>query len=158
MILRLWTAFLLSGATVAVVAGIVLFLHEKNLCPVRELVGFFKTQPKSGRVFLGTFFLVMWIIASVKPGGGNMGGGDGGGDGGGTNNIQMVNGPGGGLQPLDSPGTETNPLNQGLPGEIQPTGGGALGDPSPVTDTLVAPVAETTALHVPSEYGNMRLR
>ena len=76
----------------------------------------------------------MWVIASTKPGdGGGNGGGDGGGDGG-TNNIQMVIGPGGCLQPLVTPGAVTNNQQQGLQGGILPPQGGLLGDPAPVTD------------------------
>ncbi len=89
-------------------------MHEKNVRPVQDLVAFFKKQSKVGRIILGTFFIAMWVIASTKPGNGGNGGGDGGGDGGGTNNVQMVIGPGGGLQPLDSPGAVTNSQQQGL--------------------------------------------
>ena len=97
-------------------------------------------------MLLGTFFIAMWVIASTKPGnGGGNGGGDGGGDGGGTNNVQMVIGPGGGLQPLDSPGAVTNSQQQGLQGGIQPPQGGLIGDPAPVTDQLTGftPITST---------------
>ncbi len=120
-------------------------MHEKNVRPVQDLVAFFKKQSKVGRVILGTFFIAMWVIASTKPGGGGNGGGDGGGDGGGTNNVQMVIGPGGGLQPLDSPGAVTNSQQQGLQGGIQPPQGGLVGDPAPVTDqwTGFTPITST---------------
>ena len=99
MISRLWTAFLLSLACASTIAWLVALMHEKNIRPVQDLVAFFKKQSKVGRVILGTFFIAMWVIASTKPGdGGGNGGGEGGGGDGGTNNIQMVIGPGGGLQ------------------------------------------------------------
>ena len=132
MIIRLWTAFLFALLGATTVAWFVALMHERDIRPVRDLVEIFKRQSKVGRVLLGTFFIAMWVIGGTKPG--NGGGGDGGGDGGGTNNLEMVIGPGNGLQPLDSPGTITNSPNQGLTGEIQPTGGGTLGDPSPVSD------------------------
>lgn len=145
MISRLWTAFLLSLACASTIAWLVALMHEKNVRPVQDLVAFFKKQSKVGRVILGTFFIAMWVIASTKPGGGGNGGGDGGGDGGGTNNVQMVIGPGGGLQPLDSPGAVTNSQQQGLQGGIQPPQGGLVGDPAPVTDqwTGFTPITST---------------
>ena len=145
MISRLWTAFLLSLACVSTLAWLVALMHEKNVRPVQDLVAFFKKQSKVGRVILGTFFIAMWVIASTKPGGGGNGGGDGGGDGGGTNNVQMVIGPSGGLQPLDSPGAVTNSQQQGLQGGIQPPQGGLVGDPAPVTDqwTGFTPITST---------------
>ena len=128
MISRLWTAFLLSLACASVIAWLVALMHEKNVRPVQDLVAFFKKQSKAGRVILGTFFIVMWVIASTKPGdGGGNGGGEGGGGDGGTNNIQMVIGPGGGLQPLVSPGAVTNSQQQGLQGGILPPQGGLVG-------------------------------
>ena len=147
MISRLWTAFLLSLACASTIAWLVALLHAKNIRPVQDLVTFFKKQTKTGRSILGTFFIAMWVYASVKPGdGGGNGGGNGGGDGG-TNNIQMVIGPGGGLQPLDSPGAVTNSQQQGLQGGILPPQGGLglLGDPAPVTDqwTDFAPITST---------------
>ena len=134
MLTRIWTSFLLSLAGVATIAWLVALMHEKNIRPVQDLVVFFKKQTKAGRVILGTFFIAMWVYASVKPddGGGN-GGGNGGGDGG-TNNIQMVIGPGGALQPLVSPGAVTNSQQQGFLGGILPPQGGLFGDPAPVTD------------------------
>ena len=134
MISRLWTAFLLSLACASTIAWLVALMHEKNIRPVQDLVTFFKKQTKTGRIILGTFFIAMWVYASVKPGdGGGNGGGNGGGDGG-TNNIQMVIGPGGGLQPLVSPGAVTNNQQQGFQGEILPLQSGLLGGPAPVMD------------------------
>ena len=146
MISRLWTAFLLSLACASTIAWLVALMHEKNVRPVQDLVAFFKKQSKAGRVILGTFFIAMWVIASTKPGdGGGNGGGEGGGGDGGTNNIQMVIGPGGGLQPLDSPGAVTNGQQQGLQGGILPPQGGLVGDPAPVTDqwTDFTPITST---------------
>ena len=146
MISRLWTAFLLSLACASTIAWLVALMHEKNIRPVQDLVTFFKKQSKVGRVLLGTFFIAMWVIASTKPGnGGGNGGSDGGGDGGGTNNVQMVIGPGGGLQPLDSPGAVTNDQQQGFQGGIQPPQGGMVGDPAPATDewTDFTPITST---------------
>ena len=134
MISRLWTSALLALAFASTIAWLVALMHEKNVRPVQDLVAFFRKQTKAGRVILGTFFVAMWVIASTKPGdGGGNGGGEGGGDGG-TNNIQMVVGPGGGLQPLVTPGAVTNNQQQGFQGGIQPPQGGLLGDPAPVTD------------------------
>ena len=135
MILRLWTTLLFAFLCAAAVAWFIALMHEKNLRPVRELVAFYKKHSVFGRVVLSVFFIGMCVYGSTKSGpGGGDGGGEGGGDGGGTNNLQMVIGPGGGLQPLDSPGTVTDPSGQGLTGEIQPTQGGTVGDPAPVTD------------------------
>ena len=134
MISRLWTSFLLTLAGATTIAWLVALMHEKNIRPVQDLVSFFKKQSKVGRVLLGTFFIAMWVIASTKPGGGGNGGGDGGGGDGGTNNVQMVIGPGGGLQPLVTPGAVTNNQQQGLQGGLQSPQGGLLGDPAPVTD------------------------
>ena len=92
MMSRLWTSFLLSLACASAIAWLVALMHEKNVRPVQDLVAFFKKQSKVGRIILGTFFIAMWVYASVKPGDGG-GNGDGGGDGG-TSNIQMVIGPG----------------------------------------------------------------
>ena len=86
------------------------------------------------------------MIASTKPGdGGGDGGGEGGGGDGGTNNIQLVIGPGGGLQPLVSPVAVTNSQQQGLQGGIQLPQGGMVGDPAPVTDqrTDFTPITST---------------
>ena len=139
MISRLWTAFLLSLACASTIAWLVALMHEKNVRSVQDLVTFFKKQSKVGRVLLGAFFIAMWVIASTKPGnGGGDGGGEGGGGDGGTNNIQLVIGPGGGRQPLDSPGAVTNDQQQGLQG-------GLVGDLAPVTDqwTDFMPITST---------------
>ena len=132
MLMKIWTTTLLFLAWLSFCAWLVLVCHEKNIHPLRDFCAFFKKQSKVGRVLLGTFFIALWVIASTKPGGGN-GGGNGGGDGG-TNNIQMVIGPGGGLQPLVSPGAVTNNQQQGFQGEILPLQSGLLGDPAPVMD------------------------
>ena len=142
MISRLWTSLILKLACATTFLWLVAFMYEKGVRPVRDVVVMFKRQPKISRVLLGAFFLGMWLFASLKPESGN--GGDGGG-GGGTNNVQMVVGPGGGLQPLDSPGTVTNGMGQGFLNEIQPPQDGVIGDPSPVVDewTDFAPITST---------------
>lgn len=133
--MRLWTTFLLTLAGASTIAWLVALMHEKSIRPVQDLVVFFKKQSKTGRILLGTFFIAMWIIAGTKPGGGGGNGGGDGGDGdGGTNNIQMVIGHGGGLQPLVTPGAVTNNLEQGLQGGLQPLQGGLVGDSAPVMD------------------------
>ena len=76
MIMRLWTTFLLTLAGVSTIAWLVALMHEKNIRPAQDLVAFFKKQSKAGRVILGTFFIVLWIIASTKPGDGGGNGGD----------------------------------------------------------------------------------
>ena len=133
MLSRLWIAFLVSLSGVLTIAWLVALMHEKDIRPVRKFVSFFKKQSKAGRVVFGIMFLAFWLIASVKPGNGEGGGNGGGGDGG-TNNVQMVVGPGNGLQPLDSPGSVTNNQQQGFQGGILPPQGGMVGDPAPVTD------------------------
>ena len=108
MILRLWTTLLFALLCTTSVAWFIALMHEKNLRPVRELVAFYKKHSVFGRVVLSVFFIGMCVYGSTKSGpGGGDGGGEGGGDGG-TNNLQMVIGPGGGLQPLDSPGSVTD--------------------------------------------------
>ena len=132
MLTKIWTTTLVFLAWLSLCAWQVLFCREKNVHPLRDFAMFFKNQTTVGRILFGTFFIAMWIYASVKPGDGG-GNGGGGGDGG-TNNIQMVIGPGSGLQPMNLPGTVTNNLQQGLQGGILPPQGGLLGDPAPVTD------------------------
>ncbi|MBR4615574.1 MAG: hypothetical protein IKO55_08215, partial [Kiritimatiellae bacterium] len=132
MLTKIWTTTLVFLAWLCFCAWLVLVCHEKNIHPLRDFGRFFKKQSNVGRVLFGTFFIAMWIYASVKPGDGG-GNGGGGGDGG-TNNIQMVIGPGSGLQPMNLPGTVTNSLQQGLMGGLLPPQGGMLGDPAPVTD------------------------
>ena len=148
MLSRLWIAFLISLSGILTIAWLVALMHEKDIRPVRDMVGFFKKQSKTGRVVFGIMFLAFWLIASVKPDGGGNGGDPGGGDGGGTNNVQMVVSPGSGLQPLDSPGAVTNDQQQGLQGGIQPPQGGMVGDPAPVTDewSNFAPITSTNTL------------
>ena len=133
MLSRLWIAFLISLSGILTIAWLVALMHEKDIRSVRKFVSFFKKQSKAGRVVFGIMFLAFWLIASVKPGNGEGGGNGGGGDGG-TNNVQMVVGPGNGLQPLDSPGSVTNNQQQGFQGGILPPQGGMVGDPAPVTD------------------------
>ncbi|MBQ3749651.1 MAG: hypothetical protein II863_19755, partial [Kiritimatiellae bacterium] len=121
MLTKIWTGSLLFLAWLAFCAWLVLVCREKNIHPLRDFGRFFKKQSNVGRVLLGTFFIAMWIYASVKPGdGGGNGGGSGGGDGG-TNNVpQMVPGPGGGnLQPMSLPGVGLQGV-QGL-AQLNPT-------------------------------------
>lgn len=146
MLMKIWTGSLLFLAWMFFCAWLVLVCREKNVHPLRDFATFFKKQTKAGRIILGTLFIAMWVIASTKPGdGGGNGGGEGGGGDGGTNNIQMVIGPGGGLQPLVSPGAVTNSQQQGLQGGILPPQGGLVGDPAPVTDlwTDFTPITST---------------
>lgn len=115
MLTKIWTGSLLFLAWLAFCAWLVLVCREKNIHPLRDFGRFFKKQSNVGRVLFGTFFIAMWIYASVKPGEGG-GNGGGGGDGG-TNNVpQMVPGPGvGNLQPMKLPGG----VAQGLQGQPQ---------------------------------------
>lgn len=137
--MKIWTGTLLFLAWMFFCAWLVLVCREKDVHPLRDFAMFFKKQTKAGRIILGTFFIAMWVIASTKPGDG---GGSGDGD---TNNIQMVIDPGGGLQPLDSPGAVTNDQQQGFLGGIQPPQGGMVGDPAPATDewTDFTPITST---------------
>lgn len=141
--MKIWTGTLLFLAWMFFCAWLVLVCREKDVHPLRDFAMFFKKQTKAGRIILGTFFIAMWVIASTKPGdGGGNGGGSGDGD---TNNIQMVIDPGGGLQPLDSPGAVTNDQQQGFQGGILPPQGGLVGDPAPATDewTDFTPITST---------------
>ncbi len=99
MISKIWTGALLFLVWIFFCAWLVLVCREKDVHPLRDFAMFFKKQTTIGRVLFGTFFLIMWAYASVKPGdGGGNGGGNGGGDGG-TNNVpQMVCPPGGSSQ------------------------------------------------------------
>ena len=100
MLSRFWTAFLISLSGILTIAWLVALMHEKDIRPVRDMVGFFKKQPKTGRVVFGIMFLAFWLVASIKPDGGGSGGDSGGDDGGGTNSVQsvqMVVSPGSGL-------------------------------------------------------------
>lgn len=137
--MKIWTGTLLFLAWMFFCAWLVLVCREKDVHPLRDFAMFFKKQTKAGRIILGTFFIAMWVIASTKPGDG---GGSGDGD---TNNIQMVIDPGGGLQPLVSPGAVTNNQQQGFQGGIQPPQGGMVGDPAPATDewTDFTPITST---------------
>ena len=110
MISRLWTAFLFSLACASTIAWFIALMHEKNLRPVCELVAFFKKHSVFGRVILSAFFIGMCVYGSTKSGDGGGNDGDGCGDGGVTNSLQMVNGPGDGLLPLNSPGAVTGGL------------------------------------------------
>ena len=104
MLSRLWIAFLISLSGILTIAWLVALMHEKDIRPVRDMVGFFKKQSKTGRVVFGIMFLAFWLIASVKPDGGGNGGDPGGGDGGGTNNVQMVVSRADGCQPRQRAG------------------------------------------------------
>ena len=94
MLSRLWIAFLISLSGILTIAWLVALMHEKDIRPVRDMVGFFKKQSKTGRVVFGIMFLAFWLVASIKPDGGGSGGDSGGG---GTNNVQMVIGSSSGL-------------------------------------------------------------
>ncbi len=95
MLIKIWTASLIFLAGLTFCAWLVLVCHEKDIRPLRDIGRFFKKQSKVGRIILGTFFLVLILYGSVKPG---SGGGDGG-----ANNIEMGIRPGG-LEPGNLPG------------------------------------------------------
>lgn len=142
MLTKIWTGTLLFLAWLSFCAWLVLVCREKNVHPLRDFALFFKKQTKAGRIIFGTFFIAMWIFASVKPGGDGNGGGDGGGDGG-TNNVpQMVCPPGGSTQ-MSLPGGMLQ-QQTGLVGQhsglqpVQPLNGGAtlnLSGFTPITST-----------------------
>ena len=144
MLTQIWTGTLLFLAWMLFCAWLVLACREKNVHPLRDFAMFFKKQPKIGRVLLGAFFIAMWVIASTKEAGNGEQGTGNGGDGG-TNNVQMVVGPSGGLQPLVSPEAVTNSQQQGFQGGILPPQGGLVGDPAPATDQWsdFAPITST---------------
>ena len=136
MLTKIWTGSLLFLAWIAFCAWLVLVCHEKDIHPLRDFAKVFKGHSRAGRVLLGTFFIVLFIYGSIKPGDG----------GGGTNNVpQMVPGPGvGNLQPMNLPGgvaqglqgqTQSNPTLQPV---NQPLGGGvtlSLSGFEPITST-----------------------
>ena len=151
MLMKIWTGSLLFFAWLSFCAWLVLVCREKNVHPLRDFAMFFKKQTKAGRIFFGTFFIAMWIFASVKPGDGDGNGGGGGGDGVslersehceamslegcGTNNVpQMVCPPGGSTQ-MSLPGGMVQ-QQTGLVGQhtglqpVQPLNGGATLNPS----------------------------
>ena len=141
-----WTSLILKLACAATVAWLVALMYEKGVRPVRDVVAMFRSLPKVSRVLLGAFFVGMWLFASIKPDGdGNGESGTGSAGDGDTNSVQIVIGPGSGLQPLDSPGAVTNDQQQGLQGGIQPPQGGMVGDSAPVTDewSNFAPITST---------------
>ena len=45
-------------------------MHERGIRPLRRFWAFINRQPKVGQVLLVTFFIVMWVMAGTKPGGG----------------------------------------------------------------------------------------
>ena len=143
MLMKIWTGSLLFLAWLSFCAWLVLVCREKNVHPLRDFAMFFKKQTTIGRVLFGTFFLIMWVYASVKPGdGGGNGGGDGGGDGG-TNNVPQMVGPPGGSSQMSLPGGALQ-QQAGLIGQhaglqpVQPLNGGAtlnLSGLNPITST-----------------------
>ncbi|MBE6383884.1 MAG: hypothetical protein E7049_12855, partial [Lentisphaerae bacterium] len=142
MLTKIWTGTLLFFAWLSFCAWLVLVCREKNVHPLRDFAMFFKKQTKAGRIIFGTFFIAMWIFASVKPGDGDGNGGGGGFDGG-TNNVpQMVCPPGGSLQ-MSLPGGALQ-QQAGLVEQhaglqpVQPLNGGAtlnLSGLNPITST-----------------------
>jgi len=66
----IWTMFLLFAAGVTSVAWVAALMHEKGVCPLRGLAGFYKNRSKAGRIVFGAFFAVMLAFAGSKPGGG----------------------------------------------------------------------------------------
>lgn len=143
MLMKIWTGSLLFLAWLSFCAWLVLVCREKNVHPLRDFAAFFKKQTTVGRILFGTFFLIMWVYASVKPGdGGGNGGGDGGGDGG-TNNVPQMVGPPGGSSQMSLPGGTLQP-QAGLIGQhaglqpVQTLNGGTtlnLSGLNPITST-----------------------
>ena len=66
MLTKIWTGTLLFFAWMLFCAWLVLVCREKNVHPLRDFARFFKKQTKAGRIIFGTFFIAMWIFASVK--------------------------------------------------------------------------------------------
>ena len=143
MLMKIWTWSLVFLAWLSFCAWLVLVCREKNVHPLRDFAMFFKKQTTVGRILFGTFFLIMWVYASVKPGdGGGNGGGDGGGDGG-TNNVPQMVGPPGGSSQMSLPGGTLQP-QAGLIGQhaglqpVQTLNGGTtlnLSGLNPITST-----------------------
>jgi hypothetical protein len=141
MISKIWTGALLFLAWIFFCAWLVLVCREKDVHPLRDFAMFFKKQTAIGRVLFGTFFIIMWVYASVKPGGeGN--GEQGTGNGGGTNNVSLMIYPPGGSSQMSLPGGALQQI--GLIGQhtglqpVQSMNGGAtinLSGLNPITST-----------------------
>jgi hypothetical protein len=68
--MKVWTALLVCGAAVSVVAWIVALCHENRLGAIGGLMRQMRRMPKVGRVVLGILFVGMWLYGSVKQSGG----------------------------------------------------------------------------------------
>ena len=134
MIPWLWTKFLLFLAGVTLLAWLALVLREKDIRPARDLAVFFRRLSKPGRIVFGTFFVAMWILASVKPGDGG-GNGEGGEGNGRANLVQTVIRPGQGELPQTQfPGFATNIALRGELEEASFRSGELLGMTSSMSD------------------------
>ena len=71
--MKLWTAFLVCGAMVSVVAWIVALLRENGACPFAAVTRFVRGLPLGGRLAVLPLFAALIVYGSVKNnGGGNV--------------------------------------------------------------------------------------
>ena len=75
--MKVWTALLVCGAMVSVVAWAVALLRENGVCPFAAVTRFVKGLPWGGRLVLLPLFLALVVYGSVKNSGGVESGGAG---------------------------------------------------------------------------------
>ncbi|MBO4286716.1 MAG: hypothetical protein J5985_00940, partial [Kiritimatiellae bacterium] len=98
MFSKIGTSILLFLTWLCFCAWLVLVCREKDLHPFRDFASLVKKQSNIGRILFGTFFVVMWVFASTKPGGS-------------TNNVpQMLPSPGTGALVPPSSSNHPTPL------------------------------------------------
>ena len=89
----LLTKLLLLLACALTLAWPCLWLRERGIRPVRDVLAFFRRRSWFGRVLFGTYFVAVCIYGGMKPGGG-------------TNNVpQMLPPGGGGMEALPNHGS-----------------------------------------------------
>ena len=70
MLSQIWTSVVFALASAFSAASLCLWLRERGIRPIRAFASFLSRHTTPERVLLGAFFVVMWVTASVKPGGG----------------------------------------------------------------------------------------
>ena len=67
--MKVWTAVLVCGAMVSVVAWAVALLRENGVCPFAAVTRFVKGLPRGGRLALLPLFVALIVYGSVKNSG-----------------------------------------------------------------------------------------
>ena len=75
--MKVWTAVLVCGAAVSVVAWAVALLRENGVCPFAAVTRFVRGLPWSGRLAVLPLFFALVVYGSVKNSGGVESGGAG---------------------------------------------------------------------------------